>query len=328
MAPTTLNEKVCLVTGASGFIGTHLCQELLKQGAIVKALLRRSVEGPWSASFLCLLGQENIPEEALNGVEIIFHLAGYAHSLSQNSSDIDFYNQVNVEGTRMLLEAACNANVKRFIFFSSVKSIGEENDVRLDETAEPKPISEYGKSKLAAEKLVLHGNYVEFPTVLRLVMVYGNTNKGNLPKMINAISKNWFPPFPMIKNKRSMIHVEDVVQGAVLAALKDIGAGKIYILSDGLDYSTRQIYEEIRKTMNKKIPSWGIPKLCLQLIAKIGDILRVVARRRILFDSDNLHKLVGNSYYSSKKAVTELGFAPKHTLFDSLPKIISSISSK
>jgi len=328
MAQASLNGKICLVTGATGFIGSYLCKELLKQGAIVKALIHTPTEGNWSSSFVCNLGKQKIPKEALEGVEIVFHLAGYAHSLIQRSGDDDLYHQINVEGTRMLLEAAREEKVKKCIFFSSVKSIGEENNLRLDETTEPKPLSEYGKSKLEAEKLLLLGRYVEFPTVLRMVMVYGNSNKGNLPKMIKAISKNWFPPFPKIKNKRSMIHVEDVIQGAVLAALSDVSSGEIYILSDGTDYSTRELYEAIRKAMGKKVPSWGIPLLVLQVAAKIGDILRFIIRRRIFIDSDNLQKLIGSSYYSSKKAVSELGFAPKNTLFDSLPNIISSIGSK
>ena len=328
MATTSLNGKVCLVTGASGFIGSYLCKELLKQRAIVKALIHTPTEGNWSSSYVCNLGKQKIPKEALEGVEIVFHLAGYAHSLTQRSDDVYLYHQINVDGTRMLLEAAREAKIKKCIFFSSVKSIGEENNNRLDETAEPKPLSEYGKSKLEAENLVLHGGFVESPTVLRMAMVYGNSNKGNLPKMIKAISRNWFPPFPKIKNKRSMIHVEDVVQGAVLAALSELSSGKIYILSDGTDYSTRELYEEIRKAMGKKVPSWGIPVLVLKVAATIGDILRFIIRRRIFIDSDNLQKLIGSSYYSSKKAVTELGFAPKHSVFDSLPNIISSIGLK
>ncbi len=328
MASANLSGKTCLVTGASGFIGSHLCEELVKQGAIVKALLHTPCEGIWASSFLCTLGEKQVPEQAMKDVEIVFHLAGRAHSIAEQRSEDNLYYQTNVAGTRALLEAARDANVDKFIFFSSVKSMGEESDVRLDENSEPHPRSPYGKSKLEAEKLVLDGGYVALPTVLRLVMVYGNSNKGNLPRMIKAISKNWFPPFPKIENKRSMIHVEDVVQGAILAASSQISAGKTYILTDGIDYSTRQLYEIIRRSMSKSIPSWGIPLLSLKCIAMFGDVLRIISGRRILIDSDSLQKLIGNSYYSSKKIGSELGFLPKHTLFNTMPKVISSIDSR
>jgi len=328
MASAGLTGKTCLVTGASGFIGSNLCQELVRQGAIVKALLHSDSAGVWDTSFTCKLGEQQIPDRVMQNVEVIFHLAGRAHSLSDNSDQDKLYYQTNVDGTRSLLEAARVANVSKFIFFSSVKSMGEESDIRLDESSDSRPLSAYGKSKLEAENLVLRGGYVAFPTVLRLTMVYGNSNKGNLPKMIKAISKNWFPPFPNIKNKRSMIHVEDVVQGAILAASTQTSIGKTYILSDGVDYSTRQLYEIIRQSMGKKIPSWGLPLLSLYLIAKASDMLRVITGRRISFDSDNLQKLIGSSFYSTEKAKSELGFSPKHTLLNDIPNMISSICSK
>ena len=130
------------------------------------------------------------------------------------------------------------------------------------------------------------------------------------------------------QRKRSMIHVEDVIQAAMLAASSQISAGKIYIVTDGIDYSTRQLYEIIRQSMSKTIPSWGIPLLSLKCIAMIGDIFRIISGRRILFDSDNLQKLIGNSYYSSNKIGSELGFLPKHTIFNTMPKIISSIYTR
>ncbi len=324
----SLKGKTCLVTGASGFIGAHLCQVLIKQGAIVKALLRRPAKGCWDVSFQCKLGEDQIPAEALDSTDIIFHLAGFAHSLSQKSSDDRLYYQTNVEGTRSLLKAAQNCDTGKFIFFSSVKAMGEENDNRLDENTIPHPQTLYGKSKLNAEKLVLESKFVKSATVLRLVMVYGNTNKGNLAKMINAISKSWFPPLPKIENKRSMIHVEDVVQGAILAASNDVSVGKTYILSDGIDYSTRDLYENIKKSMNKRVPLWGTPIMCMKFLAQTGDLLKYITGRRIIFDTDSLQKLIGNSYFSSKKAVSELGFLPKYKLIDSIPDIITSINAK
>ena len=328
MASANLIGKTCLVTGASGFIGSHLCQELAKQGANVKALLHSEASGIWDTSVVCELGQQKIPGHVMQGVDVVFHLAGRAHSLADRDYQEQEYFQTNVEGTRSLLEAARNASVKKLIFFSSVKSMGEECEYRLDETYKPNPTTTYGKTKLEAEQLVLNGGFVTVPIVLRLVMVYGDSEKGNLPKMIRAIWKNRFPPFPKVQNKRSMIHVDDVVLGAIQAAKSDISAGETYILSDGIDYSTRQLYENICETLEKRIPLWSVPKFSLVLLAKIGDLFQFVYGRRIFFDSDNLQKLFGDSYYSSEKIIRDLGFSPKHTLFSALPNIISNMNLK
>lgn len=316
------------MTGASGFIGVYLCKELKKRGADVIQLLHSDECVNNQSSFVCNLGEEDIPDKYLRDIDVIFHLAGRAHSLSDGIAEDSLYYKTSVEGTRKLLIAARKANINKFVFFSSVKSMGEENDARLDEASIPRPKTVYGKSKLEAERIVLNGGYVSSPTVLRLTMVYGNSNKGNLPKLIKAISKNWFPPFPKIENKRSMIHVEDVVQCAILVASNDISSGKIYILSDGIDYSTRRLYEVIRKSLGKSVPNWGAPVLILTMLSKLGGILNVVASRRVLFDKDSLQKIIGNSYFSSKNIEMDLGFSPKYNLFNAMPDIIAYLKIK
>ncbi len=328
MAQTDLSGKTCLVTGASGFIGSFLCNELKRQGASVRALFHSDVEVDKKSNYICKLGEEAIPDHIMQGVEIIFHLAGRAHSLSDNSNQEQLYFKTNVQGTLDLLQAAKKENVNKFIFFSSVKAMGEECDTRLSESASPRPLTMYGRSKLEAEKLVLAGGYIPAPTVLRLSMVYGNSDKGNLPKMIKAISKNRFPPLPKVNNKRSMIHVKDVVRAAILAASSQASSGETYILCDGVDYSTRKLYEKICEELNKKVPVWSVPLSWLTFIAMIGDIFKLIVNRRMFVDSDNLKKLIGNSYYSSSKIQSELGFSPEYTLFGELSNIISNLNIK
>lgn len=328
MTQVNLSGKTCLVTGASGFIGGKLCHALSKQGATVRVLLHSEQKTNWNQSFTCNLGAQKVPDQVMCGVDIVFHLAGRTHSLSDTNSQDSLYFMTNVDGTRSLLEAANKENIKQFIFFSSVKSMGEENDNRLDETFTTNPVSVYGKSKKEAEDLVLNGEYVPHATVLRLAMVYGDTKKGNLVKMIEAIYANRFPPLPNIENKRSMIHVEDVVQATLLAATNNVSAGKLYILSDGIDYSTGKIYQTILQSLGKEKSTWSVPLIILQLIAKTGDFTKLIFGRRAIFDSDNLQKLIGNSFFSVKKAKKELGFVPKRNLYREIHEIISKLDLK
>ena len=316
-----LAEKHIGVTGASGFIGRLLCMALKEQGAHVHALGRRRVDGPWD-DFVQVDLTQVVPDGVLENIDIVFHLAGKAHALSETRQDEGEYFCINAEGTRRLLEAAKKVGVRRFVFFSSIKAMGEGGEECLDESTSCHPETPYGKSKLEAERMLLRGGYVSEPVVLRLSMVYGSTRKGNLPRMIEAIAKGRFPPLPEVGNKRSMVHVDDVVQAAVLAAEREEAVGQTYIVTDGEVYSTRQIYELICEALHKSVPAWNIPTFVLRLIAKFGDVIGALRGRRFSFDSDALEKLAGSACYSSAKLERDLKFRAERNLSDALPEII------
>lgn len=168
----------------------------------------------------------------------------------------------------------------------------------------------------------MEGGYVPEPVILRLSMVYGPTRKGNLPKMIEAIRRGRFPPLPETGNKRSMAHVDDVVQAAILAAEKAEAVGQTYIVTDGQAYSTRQIYESICEVLGKPVPSWHVPIGMLKTLAKVGDGIGILRGRRFMCDSDALDKLTGSAWYSQEKIERELGFSPKRRLRGSLAEIV------
>jgi len=317
-----------LVTGASGFIGRNLCATLQENGHEVIAGLRHEQEGPWQHTLLLDLPDMTIPSTCLSDVSCIFHLAGKAHAVSEISDDEQEYASINREGTRQLLEASKLAGIRRFVFISSVKAMGEGGTTCQDESVTCHPETSYGKSKLAAEHLVLEGGYVSEPVVLRLSMVYGSSRKGNLPRMIEAVSKGRFPPLPEAGNQRSMIHVEDVVQAALLAAEKLAAVGQTYIVTDGHACSARQLYEWICEVLDKPVPAWTIPPGLLKVLAKVGDGIGRVRGRRFVFDSDALAKLIGSACYSSEKIERELEFRPKRDFHSALPEIVAHLDLK
>ena len=192
----------------------------------------------------------------------------------------------------------------------------------LDEASPCLPVTPYGKSKLEAERLVLEGNYVPEPVVLRLSMVYGPSPQGNLPRMIEAVAKGLFPPIPEFGNQRSMVHVEDAVQAAILAAERPEAIGQIFLVTDGKPYSTRELYEWICQALGKPVPAWKIPEIILHGLAKIGDAIGALRGRRFMFDSDTLEKLIGSSWYSSQKIEKKLGFRAQHNLREFLQDFI------
>ncbi len=313
-------EKI-LVTGVGGFIGKRLYSYLHPQSQYIRTLGRK-VSSEFRDNFEFDLASGFLPARFCLDIDTIFHLAGKAHALAESRQDTNDYFQINTEGTRKLLEAAKQAGVKKFIYFSSVKAVGDSDIQPMDESATSVADTPYGQSKYAAEQLVLHGGYVPHPVVIRPSMVYGDTEKGNLPQMVKAVAKGLFPPLPETHNRRSMVHVDDVVNAAILAAENPRAAGQIYIVTDGQAYSTRQIYDWIREALGKPPVDWSVPYPLLDALAKSGDVIGALSRRRFPLDSDALQKLTGSAWYSSAKIERELGFRAQHTLRQALPDIV------
>jgi nucleoside-diphosphate-sugar epimerase len=323
MLTPIVDKKISLVTGSTGMLGRPLCHTLHSHGWRVTAVTRMQEAGPWDESIQTDLTSHetfSVPSDT----DTVFHLAGKAHALSETRQDEKEYFQINTEGTRRILEAAKSSGVRRFVFFSSVKAMNEGGSECLDETSSCLPVTPYGKSKREAERLVLEGDYVPEPVVLRLSMVYGPSTKGNLPRMIEAVAKGRFPPIPEFGNQRSMVHVEDVVQAAILAAEKPEAIGQTYLVTDGQPYSTRELYEWICQALGKPVPGWRIPEVVFRGLAKVGDAIGALQGRRFMFDSDTLEKLAGSAYYSSQKIEQELGFRAHHHLRESLSDIIQT----
>lgn len=319
--------KKTLITGATGFIGGHLIARLLREGVLVRALVRptSSVAGlPREVEIVeGDIGDESSLSRAVRGVDTVFHLAGKVHEISELQRDDGGYHSIIVEGTKNLLEACKKNEVKTFIFFSSVKAMGEETKACLDESADPRPVTAYGRSKLEAETLVLdYGRRFGLHTVcLRLPLVYGEGTKGNLMRMIQAIDRGFFPPLGKIRNYRSMVHVTNVTEAALLS-LRPQANGACYIVSDGAPYTTHEMYEMILKTLGKKIPHWHIPFWVLKTLSWAGDGIGRLRGRRFLFDSEALTKLTGSAWYSSEKISKDLGYQPSFTFQDALPGMI------
>jgi UDP-glucose 4-epimerase len=330
--------KRALVTGASGFIGQHLVLHLLQKGYEVRAMVRSSFS--LRSSFFSTgrsvveLVEGDIRDaakmkEVTAGVDIIFHLAGRTHALSEVAEDDAAYHAVNVEGTQNVLEGAVAGGVQRVIFFSSVKVFGEETAECLDEAAVVRPLTAYGRSKLEAENLVQE--YTKTTDLrgvsLRLPLVYGPGAKGNIHRMIWAIDHHLFPPFPDLPNRRSLVHVANVVQAALLAA-PCAPKSPCYVVTDRHPYSTRALYEMICRGLGKRIPRWQMPLDALVIIGRLGDLAGRITKRRFPINTASLNKLVGSAWYNSQRISGELGYAPAIDFPGALPELIAQYRNR
>lgn len=332
MSATTARR--ILVTGATGFIGSRFVAALAGHGDEVVALVRdAAARHRLPTGVAGRAGDLSVPDSlrgACANINIVVHLASHAEAESRGGPDEEeAHRSVTVEGTRQLLADARAAGVRRFVFMSSVKAMGEGGDECLDEASTARPVSAYGRAKLAAEKLVAEAAGTGMETcVLRLPMVYGPNPKGSLMRMIAAVDRGRFPPLPEVRNRRSMVHVDDVVQALLLAAGHIAAAGELYIVTDGRHYSTRALYVAVCGALGRPVPSWAIPRSLLQLGAVTGDALERLTGKRMPLNSDSLQKLLDSACYESEKIVRELGFRPTVTLEQALPEIVTAYKKK
>lgn len=323
-----------LVVGGTGFIGQRSVTDLFDAGVAVKVLSRRKLDECFNHTvsagkiipIVADLGDHAAISNICDGVDTVFHLAGYAHADEiERESAAAIHRRVTVEGTRALIEEACRAGVRRFVFISSVKAMGEGGEQCLDETARVLPTTAYGRAKLEAEQLVLassaRGMHV---SVLRLPLVYGRGVKGNLLRMIKAVDTGRFPPLPEVNNRRSMVHVDDVVRAIRLVVENPRANGQVYLVTDGRAYSTSEICALMRRALGRAEPKWNVPIGVLRAAAGIGDVIGSIQGRPFIFNSVTLSKLIGSAWYSSEKIERDLDFRPTHTFEKTLPEMVEA----
>jgi len=313
--------RIFLVTGASGFVGRALCRSLRENGRI-RALFRRSAEGPWDEAVLSDLAAGGPPRDALDGVDTVFHLAGKTDDSKTAPGDAGVFRRVNFEGTAKLVEAAVNARVARFVFLSSIKAMGTSGGECIDEETPARPSTPYGRSKKAAEDLVLGTRDIPHVSVVRASPVYGVGSKGNLSRMIAAMTRGVFPPVPDTKNARSMVHVDDLARALFLCAESEAANRRVFIVTDGKRYSTRQIYEWVCQSMGRRPPRWSIPPAVFHAAGKLGDALGRATGRSVPFNGAMVERLLGSACYDSTLATRTLGFTPRWDLERALPEMV------
>ncbi len=320
-----------LVTGATGFVGRVLVTQLLERGRDVRVLAR----DPGSARTSLPAGVEVIAGDLQRpldpglcaGIETVFHLAGHAHAEDEGSGRSDALHQsITVEGTRRLLTDAERHGVRRFLFMSSVKAIGEgtrgDHPERGDD---PAPSTAYGRAKREAERAVLEGPIAG--TALRSPLVYGPGVKGNLDKMMGAIARRRFPPLPEVSQRRSMVDVRDVARALTFLEETPASAGRALLVTDGEAYTTRRIFVAMSAALGVPVPHFTVPYAALRTAAVFGDVGARLLRRKLPLDSDRLDKLFGSAWYDSQPLL-DLGFQPSWTLETALPEMVRAMQEQ
>jgi len=310
-----------LVTGSNGFIGSTLVEKLLSQGFQVRCLVRKTSNLRWLADMAVefYYGELRDPdslEKAVKNIHLVFHLAGVTKAKTESG-----YREANYQGTLNLLNACKKTGLSdlKFIFASSQAAGGPSTiDKPITEFDTPYPISMYGNSKLMAEKTVLE--FAEtFPvSIIRPPSVFGQKDRV-VYTLFKNINKRIAPVLGNGKQKASMIHVDDLVDGFLLAAQSTKANGKVYYLSGDGDYNWITINKLIAKALNKKPLTIHVPYFVLDIVSVFSSAVARINKKPALLNKDKVREMKQPSWLcSNRRAKEELGFRPKISLEDGL----------
>lgn len=303
------------VTGANGFVGSHLREELVERGFAVRGLVRPLPRGtdrlPTSQRLVEVDYEDmSVLMRALKGADAVVHLVGHAH---QSTADATMYTRVNVGYTRRVFEAAAEVGVPRFLFLSSVKAIGNRSDEPYSEETTPNPEDAYGLSKLEAEssiRTLAAASGVDH-IILRPPLVYGAGVKGNMRRLIAAIERG--RPIPVTRssaNSRSLISARNLASAIaeVLACTDPIN--DIFLVADGVDVSSMELVDVIARIANRRARTISIPSTALRVLATI------------VHQGPAAQRFLGSLQVDSTKFTTRFGWRPPQTLEEGLQEAI------
>jgi UDP-glucose 4-epimerase len=260
-----------LITGANGFIGAHLCQELSSRKIDFRATARNSNENNYADFVSCDLETTESLSQLMDGCDIVVHLAGRAHVTSDDSQEK--YRIANEFVTHQLANAAAQNGIARFVYISSIKVNGESSSpglpIRSSDT--PSPLDNYGRSKLAAEKVlqeICRVNNMEY-VIIRPTLVYGKGVRANFSALISAVQKGAPLPIASVRNSRSMIGINNLIDLVIATCTNPHAANQIFLASDGNDISTPALVRLIAQSLNRPSRIFPFPVFVLRLLAVV-----------------------------------------------------------
>lgn len=309
-----------LVTGASGFVGRSLVKALKQQDMDVVGV-GRQVTTSNADKFYSVpdFSVKGVWQEPLVGCDVVIHLAARVHVMHEASGNpLSEFHKVNVEGTQYLAESAVQSGVKRFVYVSSIGVNGSKTTFPLTDLEEPNPHNAYALSKFEAEMVlgqIAKKTGLEI-VIIRPPLVYGVDAPGNFAQMIKVLAKRIPLPLAAVRNLRSLIYVENLVDALILCAMHPDAAGQTYLVSDGEDVSTPDLLRKLAEAMGQPAHLFSFPTALLKLAG------------RLIRKSDQVDRVLGSLQVDSSKIRRELGWQPPFTLDEGLKATAKAIIDK
>lgn len=322
---------IALVTGATGFIGSHLVDLLLKQKYAVRVLVRKTSDTVWLHGLPIDyvygdLFDRDALRQAVAGVDYVFHSAGVT-----KAKKAEEYFRGNTEGVRNMLDAVSqhNPGLKRFVQISSQTAAGPSPGITpVTEETLPHPITTYGQSKLKAEQACAEHRGTIPITIVRPPAVYGPRDK-DIYEFFKTMSKGLQPMVGMKEKFVSLIHVGDLVRGFVLAAESEKALGQTYFISSSQVYGWKEVGEVSRRVIGKSAFRIKVPEAGVFAIAAFSEFFGLFSKKPVLINFEKACDMV-QDYWTcdSSKAQRDFGFRQEIPLEEGIRRTVEWYRAK
>jgi nucleoside-diphosphate-sugar epimerase len=330
MSESSDHRKI-LVTGATGFVGSHLVDCLVERGSDVRCLVRQSsnlryVKHPQVELAYGGLDGSTDWDEALADVDIIYHVAGT--TFARRAKD---YFTVNHQGTEALLAEAVKRRdrIKRFVYISSLAAVGPARDgAPVDEDTSPAPITPYGRSKLMAEEAVRVVSDLLPVTIVRPPAVYGPRDYG-IFEFFKAVKGGMFPMIGRGDKRVSLVHARDLVDGIILAGESEASVGRTYFISSEDNYSMRAVADLMAALMRRRLRAFSIPRPLAYGVAIAAEAAAALMGKPPVINRDKVTDLSQTGWTCSiERAKSELGYSQQVPLEEGLRETLAWYKSE
>lgn len=275
-----------LVTGGTGFVGGAVVRRLYGSGRKVRIAARRATTGVTPGPEVTTVDDLAATTDwraALSGVDAVVHAAARVHVMRDTAADpLTEFRRVNVAGTLALARQAANTGVRRFVFLSSIKALGESTTGRPPFRADeiPAPVDPYGISKLEAETALRQlalSTGLEV-VIIRPVLVHGPGVKGNFRSMMRWLHRGIPLPLGAVHNRRSIVGLDNLVDLVASTLEHPAAPGRTFLVSDGEDLSTTDLLSRTATALGRTARLVPVPANAIELAARAVGRGQAVAR--------------------------------------------------
>ena len=315
-----------LVTGGTGFLGSHVVEQLARSGRPVRVLVRKSSDTRFLKTLPSLEFAEGSVDDlgsvraAAQGATAVVHAAGLVKARSA-----DEFMRTNRGGTENLLDAAIDAGVKRFVLVSSLAAL-RPSDGRgepIPEDVEPRPVTDYGRSKLAAERSALAKKDRLELVIVRPPAIYGPRDREILA-FFKSIKLGVLPLLGPTQNKLSMIYGADCAAACIAALDANVPSGSVYHVDDGRSHTMQELIELTESAMGKRARfRFHLPRKLVETAAFGAELYGRATNTAVMLTRDKCNELFEQWVCDGTRARRELNWNPSVSFEDGIRRTVA-----